>query len=422
MRPCYKAVLRNKNRSKRGVQTPLMLNGTSLSEAPKYLHTENRSKRGVRTPPMLNVTSLSEAPKYLHADSDPQLTRLHFIHEEQGSSVRSTEPRLGLSPCSMTDMQMGAAVADDLEHHYGLHLTRLRSALPPFLVLPAPFPLLPTVWLFRTGPSTFHSMAALCPANVYKQQTQSFQQDECLPISMHADVQQPEVKKCCVYSGLGTRTFHRKHVPPGARLQTPGDREHPGLVKIKINEELLRGSVTNPQKTYEACTNHDVVPASPTAHGGYNHSSIFLPCARGPAGDNCPELDTNLPEDIWAGGDPKGKRGIQGFYQTIEPDFNQINTFLLCQEDGTEPNQTEDVLQDNEPIPEPLPLVSAAEWGTALKACGGASGRAQGEPGLEHGGAFPKIVSLLQMLVPGAEDEAGPKGKAYTKRIPASWR
>lgn len=33
--------------------------------------------------------------------------------------------------------------------------------------------------------------------------------------------------------------------------------------------------------------------------------------------------------------------------------------------------------------------------------------RAQGEPGLEHGGAFPKIVSPLQMLVPGAEDEAG---------------
>lgn len=62
--------------------------------------------------------------------------------------------------------------------------------------------------------------------------------------------------------------------------------------------------MTNPQKAYEACTNHDVVPASPTAHGGYNHSSIFLPCARGPAGDNCPELDTNLPEDIWAGGDP----------------------------------------------------------------------------------------------------------------------
>lgn len=27
----------------------------------------------------------------------------------------------------------------------------------------------------------------------------------------------------------------------------------------------------------------------------------------------------------------KGKRGIRGFCQTIEPDFNQINTFLLCQ-------------------------------------------------------------------------------------------
>lgn len=27
----------------------------------------------------------------------------------------------------------------------------------------------------------------------------------------------------------------------------------------------------------------------------------------------------------------KGKRGLQGFCQTIEADFNQINTFLLCQ-------------------------------------------------------------------------------------------
>lgn len=47
-----------------------------------------------------------------------------------------------------------------------------------------------------------------------------------------------EVKKCCVYSGLGTRTFHQKHVPPGARLQTPGDREHPGLVGGKVWEAL----------------------------------------------------------------------------------------------------------------------------------------------------------------------------------------
>lgn len=35
----------------------------------------------------------------------------------------------------------------------------------------------------------------------------------------------------------------------------------------------------------------------------------------------------------------KGKRGIQGFYPTIEPDFNQINTFLLCQVHPSSPDK-----------------------------------------------------------------------------------
>lgn len=35
----------------------------------------------------------------------------------------------------------------------------------------------------------------------------------------------------------------------------------------------------------------------------------------------------------------KGKRGIRGFCQTIEPDFNQINTFLLCQVCSPYPDQ-----------------------------------------------------------------------------------
>lgn len=35
----------------------------------------------------------------------------------------------------------------------------------------------------------------------------------------------------------------------------------------------------------------------------------------------------------------KGKRGLQGFCQTIEADFNQINTFLLCQVCSPYPSQ-----------------------------------------------------------------------------------